>query len=151
MVGTRNQTSLDLWITSVIQWTTNVVQADAMSIEITEAERRIMKVLWNDRPLRSGEIVQKVADDRHWHSKTVNTLIRRLVDKGAVGFERKTGGFLYFPLIAREDYRRDETKRFVSDLFDGEITPLLACFAKSEALTEPDLQELRKLIAKLEK
>jgi BlaI family penicillinase repressor len=122
-----------------------------MSIEITKAERAVMEALWSGHPLRNGEIAQRVAADHEWHRKTVSTLVRRLVEKGAVGYEKGIGGFLYSPLIYREDYRLGETKKMVTDLFDGEITPLLACFAKSEVLSRSDLAELRKLIDELDK
>ena len=122
-----------------------------MSIEITKAECAVMEALWSEHPLRNGEIAQRVTSDRDWHRKTVSTLVRRLVEKGAIGYEKGVGGFLYSPLIYREDYRLGETKKMVTDLFDGEITPLLACFAKSEALSKSDLSELRKLIDKLDK
>ena len=122
-----------------------------MSIEITKAERAIMEALWKKHPLRSGEISQRVAEDQAWHRKTVSTLIRRLVDKGAIGFEKGVGGFLYSPLIYKEDYCLGETRKIVTELFEGEITPLLATFAKSETLSKSDLAELRKLIDRLDK
>lgn len=122
-----------------------------MSIEITKAERAIMEVLWAEHPLRNGEITQRVADDQSWHGKTVTTLVRRLVDKGAIGFKKGVGGFLYSPLIGRDDYRLGEAKKMVTELFEGEITPLLASFAKSETISKSDLTELRKLIDELEK
>jgi BlaI family penicillinase repressor len=122
-----------------------------MRIEITEAERAIMDSLWNQHPLRTGQIVEYVNRDRDWHQKTVSTLIRRLVDKDAVGFEKGVGGYLYSPLIAKEDYRLGEARKMITELFDGEITPLLAGFANAQELSESDLAELRKLVAKLEK
>jgi len=122
-----------------------------MSIEITKAERAVMEALWSEYPLRNGEIARRVSADHEWHSKTVSTLVRRLVGKGAIAYEKGIGGFLYSPLIFREDYRLGETRKMVTDLFDGEITPLLACFARSEALSKSDLSELRKLIEKLDK
>jgi predicted transcriptional regulator len=122
-----------------------------MSVEITDAERAIMEALWHEHPLRIGEIVQQVAPSRSWHRKTVSTLIRRLVAKGAVAYEEGTGGFLYFPLIDKEDYRRGEAKKLVTDLFDGKVGPLLACFAEADTLSKSELRELRKLVAKLGK
>lgn len=118
-------------------------------IEITDAERAIMDTLWRHSPQRSSEIAGQVAADRDWHPKTVNTLIRRLVDKGAVTFNKATGGYRYSPLISRDDYRSREAKRLVRELFDGQLTPLLASFVMSEKLSRSDLAALRKLVARL--
>ena len=121
-----------------------------MSIEITKAELAIMEALWSEHPLRNGEIAQRVTTDRAWQRKTVSTLIRRLVDKGAIAYEKGLGGFLYSPLINKHNHRLNEAKKMVTELFDGEITPLLACFAESESLSKSDLRELRELIEKLD-
>jgi len=121
-----------------------------MPVEITDAERAIMEALWSEQPLRTGQIVQHVSGSRAWHQKTVSTLIRRLVDKGAVAYDKGVGGHLYYPLIDKEDYRQGEAKRLIAELFDGKITPLLAGFANVEKLSKSDVSELRKLVAKLE-
>lgn len=118
-------------------------------IEITDAERAIMNTLWRHSPQRSSEIYSQVAADRAWHPKTVNTLIRRLVDKGAVTFSEAVGGYRYTPLISRDDYRSREARRLVTELFDGQLTPLLASYVTAEKLSKSDLSELRKLVARL--
>ena len=122
-----------------------------MSIEITKAELAIMEALWREHPLRNGEIAQRVIANHAWQRKTISTLIRRLVDKGAVGYQKGMGGFLYSPLIKKEKYRQSEAKKMVAELFDGEITPLLASFAKTETLSKTDLHELRQLIEALDR
>lgn len=99
--------------------------------------------------MRSREIVAATADEREWHKKTVNTLIRRLVDKGAVAYEEEPGGFLYSPAISKKAYRQREAKRMIKGLFDGEVSPLLSAFAETEELSDSDLNELRALVEKL--
>ncbi len=120
-----------------------------MPIDITESELVVMNVLWLESPVRSREIVEATSEKRQWHKKTVNTLIRRLVDKGAVGYEEAPGGFLYHPMITKEAYRRREASRMINDLFDGEVSPLLSAFAETEKLSDADLDELRNLIERL--
>ena len=120
-----------------------------MSIDITESELVIMSVLWRTSPLRSREIVAATADKRQWHKKTVNTLIRRLVDKGAIAYEEASGGFLYSPAISKKSYRQREAKRMIKGLFDGEVSPLLSSFAETQKLSDSDLDELRSLVERL--
>jgi BlaI family penicillinase repressor len=120
-----------------------------LSVDITESELVIMNALWRTSPMRSGEIVESTSDERDWHKKTVNTLIRRLADKGAVRYEKAPGGFLYFPAITKESYRQREAKRMIKGLFDGEVSPLLSAFAETEELSDSDLDELRTLVEKL--
>lgn len=99
--------------------------------------------------MRSRDIVEATADQREWHKKTVNTLIRRLVDKGAVSYEEARGGFLYYPVVTKKSYRQREANRMIKGLFDGEVSPLLTAFAETEKLSDSDLDELRALVEKL--
>ena len=122
-----------------------------MKHNITESELLVMEVLWNQGYLRSGEIALAVAPRRDWHRKTVNTLIRRLVEKGAIDYETAPGGFLYFPIVSKELIRQRSAAKLVNDLFDGEVSPLLAAFAETEKLTKSDLKQLRNLVSRLSK
>lgn len=99
--------------------------------------------------MRSGEIVEATSEKREWHRKTVNTLIRRLVDKGAVSYEEAPGGFLYYPAVTKASYRQRKANRMINDLFDGEVSPMLSAFAETEKLSDSDLEELRNLIDRL--
>lgn len=117
--------------------------------DISDSELLVMDVLWKSSPMRSGEIYSALASQRNWHRKTVNTLVRRLVDKGAIDYVKAPGGFSYSPLLARDSYRRQKATKLVKDLFDGEVSPLLAAFAETESLTDSDLLELRKIVSRL--
>ena len=120
-----------------------------MSVDITESELIVMSALWRASPLRSREIVEATLGERTWHRKTVNTLIRRLVEKGAISYEKASGGFLYHPTITKESYRQRQANRLIKGLFGGEVSPLLSAFVETEKLSDSDLDELRNLIERL--
>lgn len=120
-----------------------------MFVDITESELVVMTALWHASPLRSREIVESTSKERDWHKKTVNTLIRRLVDKGAISYEEAPGGFLYRPEITREAYRQQQANKLINGLFGGEVSPLLSAFVETEKLSESDLDDLRNLIERL--
>ena len=120
-----------------------------MSVDITESELVVMTALWRASPLRSREIVEATSRERTWHRKTVNTLIRRLVEKGAISYEEAPGGFLYRPAITKESYRQRQANRLIKGLFGGEVSPLLSAFVETEKLSDSDLDELRSLIERL--
>lgn len=120
-----------------------------MPIEITDSELIVMSALWRASPLRSREIVEATSEERSWHKKTVNTLIRRLVEKGAISYEEAPGGFLYYPEITKESYRQRQANKLITGLFDGEVSPLLSAFVETEKLSDSDLDELRSLIKRL--
>jgi BlaI family penicillinase repressor len=124
---------------------------------ITDAEWAIMKVLW-DRPgewLPAGQVVAPVSKDRGTHHRTVRTLLSRLVKKGAVDARSDTTGaaYLYKAKVGRDAVVREESRSFLSRVFDGNAAPALVHFLKEsrQHLSEEDLAELRALLNRREK
>ncbi|GFD90380.1 uracil phosphoribosyltransferase [Tenacibaculum sp. KUL152] len=119
--------------------------------DISNAEFEVLDVLWDDSPATSNQVVERLNKRKDWHEKTVKTLLGRLVKKEVVSFEKQQRQYLYYPLIAREDYTKKETNSFVSRLFKGKIAPMVAGFANQNELTKQDVSELKALIEKWEK
>ncbi len=113
---------------------------------ISEAESRVMDVLWQRAPQTSGEIVAILAEPTGWHEKTIRTLLNRLLGKGAISASKDGRRYLYSPRLRREDWQQLESRSLLDRVFGGKVAPLLAHFSQHEELTAKDLAELRKLI-----
>ena len=79
--------------------------------KISEAEYEIMKAVWKNAPISTNEVVE-LFEGGNWSPKTVQTLLARLVKKGALGYEKRGRVFVYSPLIDEEEYRREESSSF---------------------------------------
>ena len=119
-------------------------------IEISNAELAVMQVLWQRQPLSANDVVAALGNDKDWHEKTVKTLLNRLVSKGALGFDKDGRAYLYFPLIAEQDYQLEQSRSFVERIFSGRIAPLVAGFASQNKLSADDVAQLKQLIAEWE-
>lgn len=114
---------------------------------ITDTEWKIMRVLWDKSPLTAGEILDALqADDPSWHPKTAQTLIGRLVKKGALGFKGKGRSYLYHPLLAEEDCVDQESDSFLERVFGGSLKPMLVHFIEHRKLSAREIKELRKIL-----
>lgn len=122
-----------------------------MAERISDAEYAVMEQLWRAAPLTANQVAAAIGDQRGWSIQTVKTLLARLVTKGALATEADGRRFLYSPLIEREVYRVDATRRLIDRLFGGRISPLVAQFADAENLSDADIAELKALIERLEK
>lgn len=116
-------------------------------IEISNAELVVMQVLWQTPNISANEVVAALDNATEWHEKTVKTLLNRLVSKKALGFEKDGRAYLYYPLIAKQDYQQQQSRSFVERLFAGRITPLVAGLAKQNKLNADDVAQLKQLIA----
>ena len=118
---------------------------------ITDAEWHVMKVLWGRTGewLAAAEIIEPVSADRNVHHRTARTLLARLVKKGAVETrDAGSGAYLYRAKIAREAVVREESRSFLTRVFDGNAAPAVVHFLNEarERLSAEELKELRGIL-----
>lgn len=118
---------------------------------ISDAESRVMEVLWQEAPQTSEQIVTALQRDSDWHEKTIRTLLSRLLGKGAAKAEKDGRRYLYWPLLSREQWQSQESRNLLDRVFGGRLSPLLVHFRAHEKLSEKDIVELRKLLEAIEK
>lgn len=112
--------------------------------KLYDSELRVMEPLWADGPLSAGELARRLAASCGWNRNTTYTVIKKLVDKGAVS--RSDPGFVCAPLISRKDVQRLETDSLITRLFDGSKTQFLSAFLSEGRLTQSEAQQLRAII-----
>jgi BlaI family penicillinase repressor len=115
--------------------------------QITNSEWLIMKTLWENSPLKSRDIVDAVCKKSSWNNKTIETLLKRLVDKGAVGYKLINSKIReYYPLVSQEECIRVENETFLKKVYDGSVSMMMAHFLKQQKLSKEELDKLKKLI-----
>lgn len=120
-------------------------------INISDAESRVMEVLWQRSPLAADEVAAALADSTGWQDKTVRTLLNRLLHKRALSHRKDGRRYLYSPAVRREDYLNQESRSLINRLFDGRVAPLVAHFREHEELDRDDIAELRRMLDDIEK
>ena len=118
--------------------------------KISGAESHIMEALWTQGPLTAEEIVQAVGPANDWGEATVKTLINRLLKKKALISERSEGRTRYRALVSRTAYVQGESQGLLDRLFEGQLSPLVAHYAKHKALSADDIARLKRLIEELD-
>ena len=119
-------------------------------MQITAAESQVMDALWRRGPLTFEDLNAEVAGANDWGRATVKTLVNRLLNKGAIASERLEGRHRYRALFAREAYVDDESQDLLDRLFDGELTPLIAHFARYRKLKPAEVARLKRLIEEMD-
>ena len=113
--------------------------------QISEAEYEVMKVIWSKAPINTNEVTDSLLQATDWSPKTIQTLLKRLVQKGAITYEKKSRVFVYTPLVVKEDYLNQESEHFLKRFFNGNLTSLVASYMKDERISQEELEELRSL------
>ena len=97
--------------------------------QISEAEFEVMKVVWKYAPINTNEITEKLTQTTNWSPKTIQTLIKRLVSKKALTYEKQSRVFVYTPLVKEDEYIRQESNTFLKRYYDGNITSMLTVYS----------------------
>lgn len=115
--------------------------------QISEAEFEVMKIVWKYAPINTNEITDRLVKTSSWRPKTIQTLIKRLVTKGVLDYEKQGRVFVYTPLVKKSEYIDQESNSFLKRYYDGDITAMLSAYVKSDKLTETDIDTLRSLLS----
>ena len=119
-------------------------------MHITAAESFIMEALWRRGPLTADDLIDDPGKPQGWGGATVKTLINRLLKKGALKSERMEGRVRYVVQVPRADYVQSESQGLLDRLFEGQLSPLVAHYAKHKALSADDIARLKRLIEELD-
>lgn len=115
--------------------------------QISASEWEVMKVVWKqDAPCSSQVIIDALAVPNEWSPATIKTLINRLVNKGALAYEKQGNAYLYSAAVSATACQAAETESFLARVFDGSLSPLLAHFASSRRLRANEIRQLEELL-----
>ena len=115
-------------------------------MKLTEAEWKVMNIVWEKTPVSARDVLEAVEDETKWAYNTVKTILNRLVVKDALSVRLRANTNLYEPLVTREDARRSEVNTLMNRAFEGAFGPLVHFLLHDRKLSEKDKTELRKML-----
>lgn len=115
--------------------------------QISEAEFEVMKVVWKYAPINTNEVTEKLTQTTNWSPKTIQTMLKRLVSKKALTYEKQSRVFVYTPLVKEEEYIRQQSNSFLKRYYDGNITSMLASYLEDDKLSDTEINTLRHLLS----
>ena len=120
-------------------------------VRITEAEWEVMAVVWEQAPVAATTIAEVLEEKRQWTLATVRTLLRRLVNKGALQQQSEGKRYIYLPRVSMDECVRRESESFLDRVLGKAQSVSLLHLVKRADLSAKDIQELRKILREKEK
>ena len=122
----------------------------AKPVRIGAVQLQIMRVLWARGRVTAREITDELSRYKRIAHSTVQTLLRKLEAKGAVGHEVKGRTFVFHPLVTEAEVCRSATRELLSRIFDGSAVGLVAHLVRQEDISPEELGEIHALIEEAE-
>ena len=107
---------------------------------------RIMQVLWDRGRASARDITEALNEAEPVAHSTVQTLLRQLEAKGAIGHESENRTFVFFPSLKEDKVKKTAARELLERVFGGNVGSLVSHLLKNERLSRDELDELRRLI-----
>ena len=117
------------------------------SITLTEAELRLMKILWRRGESAVGDLVAAMPENAPLAYNSVLTTIRILEQKGYVTHRQEGRAYLYSPCVAEHEASRSEVRHMLHRFFGNSRERLLLSLLSDHDITREELARLKQAIA----
>ena len=106
-------------------------------LRLHEGELNVMELLWSNKELAAKDISKIIKEYIGWEKNTTYTVIKRLIDKGAI--TREDPGFICKANVTKRKIQDIETRALLDKLYSGSVS--------NQKLTGSDLTHLERIIA----
>ncbi|HEY6447604.1 MAG TPA: BlaI/MecI/CopY family transcriptional regulator [Acidobacteriaceae bacterium] len=113
---------------------------------LTEAELRIMQVLWQQGQGSVQQILDGLRAQPALAYNTVLTTIRILEKKGYVGHDKDGRAHIFRPLVERDEASRSEIRHLVGRFFRNSHEDLVLNILEDRGIDPKELERLRKML-----
>ena len=117
------------------------------AFKLSDAEMSVMLALWEaEEPMRPTAITEALEKKHGWSVSTVQTLLTRLHEKGAVRLTTYKRFRYYEPAVTKDDFATRETKSLIETLCERSPVRLMAGLIESSTLSDEELSEIERLL-----
>ncbi|MDK2772546.1 MAG: BlaI/MecI/CopY family transcriptional regulator [Flavobacterium sp.] len=113
--------------------------------QLTKAEEEIMQILWDLKEGNVKEIISQFPEPKPAYN-TVSTIVRILETKEFVGHKQEGKGYIYFPIVNKNEYSNSSINKLVENYFQGSFKNMVSFFVKQNDVDVKDVEALLKEI-----
>lgn len=113
-----------------------------MTPKIFESEYRFCLILWEHEPIKSTDLMKLCKEKLEWSKTTTYTVIKRLSERGVI----KNENAIVTSIVSKEEAQQSELEELMDKKFEGSLPAFIAAFCKRQALSDAEIEEIRKII-----
>jgi BlaI family penicillinase repressor len=116
------------------------------SPRLGRVQLKIVQVLWQRGRANAREITEVLNCEEPIAHSTVQTLLRKLEAKGAVGHDVEDRTFVFYPLVQEDCVKRGATRELLDRVFGGSVAGLVAYLLEDERASHEELARIQELV-----
>jgi len=114
-------------------------------MQLTKTEEQLMQFLWKAEKAFMKDLLDSFPDPKP-AATTVATMLKRMTDKGFVGYTEYGKSREYYPAVPKSDYFSKQVNGMIKSFFNNSASQFASFFTKETDMTAVELVELRKII-----
>ena len=108
--------------------------------KLTTKEEEVMERIWQLGPCTPKE-VQATYEEPVPHINTIATMFQSLERKGFLTHVVRGRGYIYTPIIRKEDYGRNRFSNLVKRYFDNSYMNVVSALVRDERVSREELEQ----------
>jgi len=113
--------------------------------QLTKAEEKIMKILWKIEKGFINDILEHFPNPKPPYN-SVSTIVRVLVKKEIVSFKKYGNTYEYFPLISKEEYRKNQMNNLIKNYYNNSLKQVVNFFSENKNIDMNEVDEVMKML-----
>lgn len=114
-------------------------------MQLSKTEEQLMELIWKHGKVFLKDLIENSAEPKP-ATTTIVTLLKRMQDKGFVGYTLFGNSRQYYALVNKKDYFSKHVKGMIKNYFDNSALQFASFFTTTNNLTTAELEELKKII-----
>ncbi len=110
--------------------------------KLAEAEEKFARIIWENEPISSPELVKLCEKEMNWKKSTTYTVLKKLCQKGI--FQNENA--IVSAKLGREEFYGMQSRRYVDDVFAGSLPKFLTAFCGGRKLSKKEIEEMKRFI-----
>lgn len=116
-------------------------------MQLSKTEEQIMELIWKSEKVFLKEIMDSYPEPKP-AATTIATLLKRMQDKGFVGYTLFGNSRQYYPLVNKVDYFSKHVNGIIKNYFGNSALQFASFFTTTSNLTTSELEDLKRIIDK---
>jgi BlaI family penicillinase repressor len=116
-------------------------------MQLSKTEEQIMELIWKKEKVFLKDLIDCFPAPKP-AATTIATLLKRMQDKGFVGYTLFGNSREYYPLVEKSDYFSKHVNGIIKNYFENSALQFASFFTKTSNLTTSELEDLKKIIDK---
>ncbi len=119
--------------------------------KLGSVQLKILRALWRLQRATARQLTDEMNKQEPIAHSTVQTLLRQLETKGAIGHEKEDRTFVFYPIAKESNVKQSATKDLVQNVFGGKVGGLVSYLLENEKISAAELKQIKSLLNKKDK